>query len=240
MSYLKIAGVVVLVIVLLLAGALAWIRFGPVRRAEPVQAGTNTSLSLPEPDRTDGMALHAALEARRSGRDYDDTPLSLDEVGQILWAAQGITDPRGFRTAPSAGALFPLELYLVAGNVEGLEAGVYHYDPSAHGLTRMAEGDIRSSLAAASLGQSSVADGAAVFVMAAEYERTTRRYGSRGEMYVHIEIGHAGQNVYLQAASLGLSTVAIGAFDPDRIAELLGLPEAFVPLYVMPVGHPAD
>ena len=240
MNYIKIAAITILAVVVLLLGALAWMRFGPVRRSAPVEAETNTSISLPEPGRTDGLPLNAALEARRSIRDFDEVALTLEEIGQLLWAAQGITDPRGFRTAPSAGALFPLEVYLVAGNVEDLAAGVYHYDPSAHALTPIVEGDVRSALAAASLGQSSVADGAAVFVLAAEYERTTRRYGGRGEIYVHIEVGHAGQNIYLQAASLELGTVAIGAFEPDRINELLGLPEAFVPLYVMPVGHPAN
>jgi SagB-type dehydrogenase family enzyme len=231
---------VALVAVVLVAGAVAWMRFGPVRRAAPLQAASGASVPLPEPDRTGGLALHAALDARRSVRDYGDEPLTLAQIGQLLWAAQGITDPRGFRTAPSAGALFPLELYLVAGNVESLVAGVYHFDPQGHTLTPMAEGDVRDALAAASIGQAPVARGAAVIVLAAEYERMTPRYGRRGEMYAHIEIGHAGQNVYLQAASLGLGTVAIGAFEPDPIAELLGLPEAFVPLYLMPVGHPVD
>ncbi len=215
-----------------------WIRFGPIRRSAPWRAAAGPGIALPQPDRQGGLPLHAALEARRSIRDYGDEPLTLEEVGQLLWAAQGLNDPRGYRTAPSAGALYPLELYLVAGNVAGLAPGVYHYDPRAHALTPLAEGDLRSALARASLGQSCVERGAATLVFAAEFERTTGRYGQRGQQYVYIEVGHAAQNVYLQAAGLGLGTVAVGAFEPESIGQTLGLPEAFAPLYLMPVGRP--
>lgn len=218
----------------------AWMRFGATPRSSAWRRAIGPSMSLPEPDRQGGLGLQAALQARRSVRTFSDEPVTLKEAAQLLWAAQGINDAtRGYRTAPSAGALYPLELYLVAGNVAGLDAGVYHYDPRAHALTPLIAGDVRPELAGASLGQSCVAEGAATLVFAAEFARTTGRYGQRGEQYVQIEVGHAAQNVYLQAASLGLGTVAVGAFERDAVSELLGLPGAFVPLYLMPVGRPA-
>ncbi len=214
----------------------AWMRFGPTRHSEPWRAAVGPPIQLPPSDYEGGIPLHAALAARRSIRAYAVDPLTLQQTAQLLWAAQGINDSRGYRTVPSAGALFPLEVYLVAGHVEGLAPGVYHYDPYAHALIPLIEGDVRPKLAAASLGQACVGEGAITLLFAAEFERTTGRYGQRGEQYVAIEVGHAAQNVYLQAASLGLGTVSVGAFEPEAIASLLGLPEAFVPLYLMPVG----
>jgi SagB-type dehydrogenase family enzyme len=216
----------------------AWMRFGPSARSSPWLRAVGPSIALPEPERQGGLGLHAALQARRSVREYSQEPLTLEEVAQLLWAAQGVNDASGYRTAPSAGALYPLELYLVLGDATGLRAGVYHYDPQEHALTPLIAGDVRPELAGASLGQSCVAEGAATLVFAAEYARTTGRYGQRGEQYVHMEVGHAAQNVYLQAASLGLGTVVVGAFEPEGVSALLELPEAFVPLYLMPVGRP--
>jgi SagB-type dehydrogenase family enzyme len=182
-------------------------------------------------------SLEELLRQRRSIREYSDAPLTQDEVMKLLWAGQGITRGGGFRTAPSAGALYPLELYLVAGNVDNLAPGIYKYNPVKNDLTLVKEGDVRRSLAAASLGQSSVSDGAIDIVIAAVYERTKIKYGSRGERYVHIEVGHAAQNICLQATALGLGLVTVGAFDDAGVARVIGMSQDESPLYVMPVGR---
>ncbi|MDR7475870.1 MAG: SagB/ThcOx family dehydrogenase, partial [Armatimonadota bacterium] len=156
--------------------------------------------------------------ARRSIREFKPGPLTLPEVAQLLWAAQGTTDPQeGFRTAPSAGATYPLEVYLAVGRVQKLAEGVYRYSPAAHALARLREGDVRQALADAALGQRCVGEGAAVLVLAAVYERTAQRYGDRGIRYVHMEVGHAAQNVYLQGVTLGLGTVVVGAFHDQQV-----------------------
>jgi len=182
-------------------------------------------------------SLEELLRQRRSVRDYADVPLMKDEVMKLLWAGQGITSPVGFRTAPSAGALYPLELYLVAGNVDNLAPGIYKYKPVENGLTLVKEGDVRAGLATASLGQRSVADGAVDIVIAAVYERTTVKYGVRGERYVHMEAGHVAQNICLQATALNLGLVTIGAFDDAAVAKIVGISPDEAPLYVIPVGR---
>jgi SagB-type dehydrogenase family enzyme len=155
----------------------------------------------------------------------------------LLWAAQGFNDPRGLRTAPSAGALYPLETYLVAGNVQGLAPGVYRYRPDGHKLERLLEGDKRHVLAGAALGQRPVSEGAVDIVFTAVYSRTTGKYGERGVRYVHIEVGHAGQNLCLQATALGLGAVTVGAFVDELVAKALNLPQNEQPLYIIPVGR---
>jgi SagB-type dehydrogenase family enzyme len=194
-------------------------------------------VKLPEPRYDSQTSVETALQQRRSTRNYVDEPLTLPEVSQLLWAAQGITHPRGFRTAPSAGALYPLEVYLVAGQVSDLSEGIYKYQPRQHELVRVAEGDKRSELASAALGQKWVRNGAAVIVIAAVYERTMRKYGQRGERYAHIEVGHAAQNVYLQAGALQLGTVIVGAFYDDEVKNVLNMPDEEQPLCIMPVGR---
>ena len=182
-------------------------------------------------------SLEELLRQRRSVRDYTDASLTQDEVIKLLWAGQGITSDRGFRTAPSAGALYPLELYLVAGNVDNLTPGIYKYKPVENDLTLVKEGDVRAGLATASLGQRSVADGAVDIVIAAAYERTTVKYGIRGERYVHMEAGHVAQNICLQATALNLGLVTVGAFDDAAVAKIIGMSQDETPLYVMPVGR---
>ncbi len=192
---------------------------------------------LPVPHENTGVSVEQAMRSRRSQRRYTSEPLELAEVGQLLWAVQGITGPDGQRTAPSAGALYPLEVYLVAGNVATLTAGVYKYDPHRHLLQRVASGDRREELAVAAWGQSCVSKAPAVMVLAAVYEHTTRKYGKRGQRYVHMETGHAAQNVYLQAVSLGLGTVTIGAFSDRTVKEIVALADAEEPLYLLPIGR---
>jgi SagB-type dehydrogenase family enzyme len=171
-------------------------------------------------------------------RTYSDDPLTLSEAGQLLWAAQGITDPNGLRTAPSAGALYPLELYLVVKSVDGLSPGIYHYLPTDHQLRLLSEGEVSDQLSSAALRQSAVKNAPAVIVFSAVPERTTARYGERGMQYVFMEAGHAAQNVCLQAVALDLCTVTIGAFDEDEVRKTLNLPEREIPLYLLPVGRP--
>jgi SagB-type dehydrogenase family enzyme len=191
---------------------------------------------LPEPRLESEVSLEETLLERRSVREYADLPLSLEDVSQLLWAAQGITSDWGGRTAPSAGALYPLEVYLVVGDVENLEAGIYKYQSEEHALVRVGDSDVRSELASAALSQSFVEEGAIDIVIAAIYERTTRKYGERGVRYVHMEAGHAAQNIYLEAVALDLGTVTIGAFFDEQVKDVLGMPESEVPLYIMPVG----
>lgn len=194
-------------------------------------------IPLPAPRTVSETSVEAALAQRRSLRDYSDENLTVREVSQLLWAAQGITAPWGGRTAPSAGALYPLELYLAVGAVEGVAEGVYRYWPEEHELEKVKEGDARAALATAALGQECVEDAAIDLVIVGVYHRTTARYGDRGIQYVHLEAGHAAQNVYLQAEALGLGTVALGAFHEDLVARVLGLEEESTPLYIMPVGR---
>jgi SagB-type dehydrogenase family enzyme len=195
-------------------------------------------IALPQPRFDGDVSLETSVHERRSVRDYSNRPLSLADGGQLLWAAQGVTSRDGGRAAPSAGALYPLELYLVAGDVESLPAGLYRYAPRGHRLQHVGDGDLRKSLAKAALGQSWVRRAPAVLVIAAVYERSAKKYGQRARRYSHIETGHVAQNVYLQAVALGLGTVIVGAFDDAEVQQVLDLPDDHAPLAVMPVGHP--
>jgi SagB-type dehydrogenase family enzyme len=194
-------------------------------------------ISLPEPVTSGETSLEALLQRRRSVREYQEAALDLSAIGQLLWAAQGITDPRGLRTAPSAGALYPLELYVVAGNVSGLSPGVYHYHPDRHRLQQTESGDLRHRLARAALAQRWVKAAAAVVVVTAVYDRTTGKYGERGIRYVHMEVGHAAQNLFLQAEALGLAAVVVGAFEDAAVATVLKLPTDVQPLMLLPVAR---
>jgi SagB-type dehydrogenase family enzyme len=193
------------------------------------------TMSLPEPRHTGGASLEAALLGRRSSREYRDEPIPLEQVSQLLWAAQGLTSDR-FRTTPSAGALFPLELYLVAGNVIGLAAGVYRYRAQEHELLVLSVDDVRNSLARAAFDQDWIAWAPALLLFTAYPARTRKKYGSRGSRYVYMEAGHAAQNIYLQAASLDLGTVTVGAFVDEEVRHIMRMRSDEEPLLIMPVG----
>jgi SagB-type dehydrogenase family enzyme len=199
---------------------------------------SDNSITLPEPKFDGRLSVEEALLKRRSIRGYTSDHLALSELAQLLWAAQGITDARGYRTAPSAGATYPLEIYAAAAAIDGVAAGIYRYEPQANRLLKIADGDKRAELTAAAINQQSVAQAPLSIVITAVYERTTGYYGQRGVRYVDMEAGHTAQNVYLQAAALGLGTVVIGAFDDSRVTGLLALPDNETPLYIMPVGRP--
>jgi SagB-type dehydrogenase family enzyme len=165
----------------------------------------------------------------------------LGELSQLLWAAYGITDSRQeVRTAPSAGALYPLDCYLAAGegSIAGVEAGVYHYLPDRHALEATVSGDRRKRVARASLNQQWMAGAPAMVIITAEYRRTTTKYRERGIRYVHMEVGHTGENLFLQSVALGLGAGIVGAFDDDAVAEALELPSGHEPLLIVPIGHP--
>jgi SagB-type dehydrogenase family enzyme len=204
----------------------------PAAADAPTEVARN--IVLPAPRTAGPLSLEEAIAQRRSVRALAADPLSDGELSQLLWAAQGETDPRGFRAAPSAGALYPLEIYLVT------EQGLFHYEPNDHSLTRLGGDDVREDVWRAGLEQDSLRDAPAIFVFAAVYERTAVKYGSRAERYVHLEVGHAAQNLLLQAVALDLGAVPIGAFDDEAVQAALSLPKDHAPLYLIPVGHQAD
>ncbi|MFC2075040.1 SagB/ThcOx family dehydrogenase [Bdellovibrionota bacterium] len=193
-------------------------------------------IKLPTPKHESKTSLEQTLLTRRSTRSYKKEPLTLDEISQLCWAAQGVTSPEGFRTAPSAGAIFPLEFYVVCGNAKDLPAGVYKYLPKEHQLEKITDGDKRQELGVAAFNQDCVKDGAVSFVITGLYDGIIEKYGENGPMYAHMEVGHIGQNIHLQAVTLNLGTVMVAALYKDQVTKALGLPEKEDPLYIMPVG----
>jgi SagB-type dehydrogenase family enzyme len=205
-------------------------------------ADDRPGLQLPEPGKTGGMSLVEAIRQRRSIRRYADRILSKDQIGQLCWAAQGITLPgsentvapgKAFRAAPSAGALYPLELYVATAG------GVWHYRPVGHRLERFSQADIRPALQKAAYGQKWIAQAPAVFVFAADVSRTAKKYGSRAKEFVLIEVGHAAQNLLLQATAMGLGAVPVGGFKPGETNQALAPPAPQRVMYLVPVGFPA-
>ena len=189
-------------------------------------------IKLPDPVTDGSVSLEAALPLRRSVREYSTKPLTQEEISQLLWAAQGLTDARGHRTAPSAGATYPLELYLVS------EDGFFHYKTKDHALELIRDADLRQDLFEASLEQEFILEAPLTVVYTAVFTRTEQRYGSRARRYIHVEVGHAAQNMMLQAVALGLGTVAVGAYKDASVSRVLDLPADHIPLYLVPVGHP--
>jgi SagB-type dehydrogenase family enzyme len=197
-------------------------------------------IKLPLPQLEGKMSVEEALARRRSRRVFKDYSLTIEQVSQLLWSAQGITEERnGLRTAPSAGALYPLDIYLVVGKdkVEDLKVGVYHYNPRQHSLTIILEEDQRRELARACLGEKFIEDAPVSLIITAEFSRITNKFGKRGIYFAYMEAGHVGQNVYLQVESLGLGTVVFGGFYEEDVSQALNLPDQHIPLYVMPVGY---
>lgn len=200
-----------------------------------VSRSKGEKISLPPvPDRGD-VSLEQALWERRSVREFTDEELDLETISRLLWSAQGITGKKqGLRTAPSAGATYPLELLVVTGK------HLARYLPLEHSLVVTAEGDFRALLATASHGQTYVAKAPALFIFAADVSRTSGRYGARADRYVHIEVGCASENLMLQAAALGLGSVAIGAYDDKEVSTILHLPKEWDVFLMVPVGKPAE
>lgn len=190
-------------------------------------------MKLTPPRKKGALSLEEILERRRSKRAYLPRRLVPEQVSQLLWAAQGVS-PKGRRNAPSAGGLYPLEIYLVA------KEGVYHYVPQNHELLKTIQGDVLNQLCQAAGGEDSIREAPLSIVIAADDRAIQAQYGSRAERYVCMEVGHVAQNIHLQAVALGLGSVPIGAFDDDQVHAVLKLPEEQWPLYIIPVGFPAE
>jgi SagB-type dehydrogenase family enzyme len=210
-----------------MGGAAALVGTGQ-ERAASAPAGWD---ALPTPQVKGVMSLEEVLAARRSVRDFSDRPLTRAELGQLCWAGQGLTGS-GRRTAPSAGALYPIELYVATAE------GVAHYRPSEHKLEPHQAGDVRPALRGAALDQAAVAQAPACFVIAADPARTARKYTARAERYCFLEAGHVAQNLLLQATALQLAGVPVGAFQDEAVAVALKLPPEQRVLYLVPIGHP--
>lgn len=196
---------------------------------------------LPKPSFEGKFSLEEAIKKRRSERDFKERALTKKELSQILWAAQGITGEKWqilLRSVPSAGALYPLEIYVVIGKIEDFESGIYHYRSESHSLEKILNGDKREKLTEAALGQESILKAPITLVISAVFERTTLKYGERGKGYVLIEAGHTAQNAILQATSLGLAACPIGAFDDETVSKVLNLKKEETPLYILPIGYP--
>lgn len=189
---------------------------------------------LPPIDVAATDSLSNALSTRRSVREYSPQPLDIDVIGQLFWAAQGVTDARGHRTAPSAGGRYPLEVYAITSNQ------VLHYLPPGHAVESRADDRVLASLADAAFGQEFVSTAPAVVVISAVVARTEQEYGAVAPDLVNREAGHAAQNVLLQATALDLAHVPVGGFDPARVADLLALPPGEEPLYLIPIGQRLD
>lgn len=186
------------------------------------------------PPRTDGpVSVEAALARRRSRRDFSGAPLSPGHLGQLLWAAHGVTGPDGRRTAPTAGNTGPHEVYAIT------PSGAFLYDGAAHSLEETDPADLRAPLRSVTRDDDHLLQAGAVIVLAVVAARTTDRYPERADRYLAMGLGHAAQNILLQAEALGLWAYPVGAHDPAGVARLLHLPEGCVPLYMVPVGHPA-
>jgi SagB-type dehydrogenase family enzyme len=197
-----------------------------------------SAVKLPVPSIGGRGTIESSLQSRRSVRAFDGTAMSQRELGQLLWAAQGITSSDSHRTAPSAGATYPLEIYVVVLNVGGLDAGIYHYRPKAHDLELVVPGNRRPETIQAARGQQWIGQSAVVFVFAATYARTSAKYGARAERYAHIETGAAAENLALEAVALNMGTCFVGAFDESEVRTLIGLGVAESPLILLPAGRP--
>lgn len=191
------------------------------------------NIKLPKPDLKGAIPLEQAIARRRSRRDFSSKPLTLEQISQLLWSAQG-EKSKGFRTAPSAGATYPLEVFVVT------EKGLFHYLPAKHSLESIIDKDLRSELASAALGQKFIEEAPVTIIFTAHFERTTGHYGQRGIRYVFMEAGHSAQNIHLQAEALGLGSVAVGAFDDDSVRGVLTLPGHLEPIYMVVVGYCRD
>ncbi len=193
--------------------------------------GGNEMVILPKPRLKGRISLEEAIQKRRSIRSFQDKEISLADISQLLWSCQGITDEgRGLRAAPSAGALYPLEIYVVK------KDGLFHYNVQKHALELLDKSDLRAKLSQAALGQPSVSQAGVDLIICAVYSRVTSKYGDRGIRYVQMEAGCAAQNVHLTAVSLGLGSVPMGAFDGQQVGRLLGMNKDVEPIYIIPVG----
>lgn len=202
----------------------------------------DSTIQLPKADTTGKVSIENALHTRRSVREFAKEPLAVVEISQLLWSAYGVTDSTShpglyLKTTPSAGALYPLSIYLVAGNIENLQAGLYKYKPVGHSLVKKKEGDLRKPLYEAALMQSTILEAKALILITCDYSKTTIKYDNRGKRYVHMEAGHAAQNVYLQGCGVDVGVCVIGAFSDELVSKKMSLPQEETPLYIVAMGR---
>ncbi|AAM05785.1 TPA: SagB/ThcOx family dehydrogenase [Methanosarcina acetivorans] len=194
-------------------------------------------VKLPELDAAGRSHIEELIAKRRSIREYADRELSEPLISRFLWVTQGTSSKEGLRTAPSAGALYPLEVHVVIGEGSGLEAGIYRYVTEEHSLIQEIPGDMRKKLSEAALSQGMIKNAPVSLVISAIYPRITSKYGKRGLRYAHMEAGHAAQNVYLLGVELGIGTCTVGAFEDEEVKKVLKMPANEDPLYIMPLGY---
>lgn len=198
-------------------------------------------MRLPRPKTGGKLSFEEVVKNRRSIRNFSPRSVSLQHISQILWAAQGTTVEDGSgRACPSAGALYPVEMYVEVREVKELERGIYHYDVFQHSLEPVRRGDYSQNLTEACLTQLFVGQAPVVFIIGVEYSRVTWKYGERGVRYVNVEVGHCGQNICLQATALGLASVPVGAFWDRQVQEAMCMPQDIEPVYVIPVGYSGE
>jgi SagB-type dehydrogenase family enzyme len=237
---------IILIVLLVTTGCMN--KNKPQEEGKPLVKSDSSQLSysLPSPVLLGTVSVEESLSKRRSHRSFIDEKISAEDISQILWAAYGITKPLperpgmkgGLRTAPSAGATYPLQLYVLIGKVSGIEPGVYKYVPQGHRIIRVIDRDVKASLASAALGQEMIKIAPACLFYSADFSITTGRYGDRGrERYVCMDLGHSAENVYLQAEALHLGTCAVGAFNDAEVRAVMQLPANEEPLYIMPIGR---
>ena len=197
-------------------------------------------MDLPNAQKDGTVSLEKTIKVRRTIRSFTSQQLTLEQFSQLLWAAYGITEDRGYkRAAASGGACYPMDIYALVGEagIKGMDAGIYHYEPMGHRVSLVSEGDLREEVARASLGQMWMATPPLSLIICAEYARITSRYGNRGVRYAMIEAGHMGQNIFLQAEALGLGAGIVGAFQDEAVIQVMGTPPSHEPLLIMPVGY---
>jgi SagB-type dehydrogenase family enzyme len=198
------------------------------------------AVKLPKPVSEEKISVEQAIQKRRTVRSFRKKSLQSGQFSQLLWAAQGITEEGGYkRAAPSAGALYPMDVYAVVGIgcVEEVNEGIYHYEPGAHTVSLNVDGEMRDQLAHAALSQMWMAQAPVNFIITAEYDRITGKYGQRGVRYAMIEAGHIAQNIFLQAQAMGLDAGIVGAFVDEDVVSVLKIPASHAPLIIMPVGY---
>jgi len=211
--------------------------FSLVFPIKPSITVNETSIKLPEPNLKGMMSLEEAIMKRRSIRDLKDESITLEELSQILWAAQGITSKDGKRTVPSAGMTYPLEVYILVRRVNGMNPGIYHYNPSYHDLNSIKVGNYSDELKQAAFNHVSISEGGITIAITADFSRTTSSFGERGERYVYLEAGHCAQNIYLQVTALNMGSVVVGSFNDQEVQKALSLPENHKPIYIIPIGR---
>jgi SagB-type dehydrogenase family enzyme len=212
----------------------------PSAKRSPLKEKGGGSMQLPDPTTDGDVSLERTIHQRRTVRSFHSKALTLKQLSQLLWAAQGITDPGGFkRAAPSAGALYPMDIYGAVGEdcIEGLNPGVYLYEPATHSFSLIQEGDMRRNIATASLGQMWMSHTPITLVITAEYSRIMGKYGQRGMRYAMIEAGHIGQNIFLQSQAMGLEAGIVGAFEDQKVIQVMKIKSTHEPLLIMPVGY---